>query len=80
MVKKSADLTTFWRQKGADLTKKGADLKIFEQHKKGEDLTKKGADLTTSYLSGQLQLMLAFGRLVSDGCWWKQGKSVMVVG
>ena len=30
------------------MTKKGADLTTFGQHKKGADLTKKGADLTNS--------------------------------
>ena len=33
-------------KKGADLTKKGANLTTFGQEKKGADLTKKGANLT----------------------------------
>ena len=35
-------------KKGADLTKKGAELTTFGQEKKGADLTEKGADLTNS--------------------------------
>ena len=35
-------------EKGADLTKKGADLTTFGQEKKGADLSEKGADLTNS--------------------------------
>ena len=45
-------MTTFRKEKkGADLTKKGADLTTFGQEKKGADLTKKGEDLTNSPIS-----------------------------
>ena len=50
MLKKGADLTTFWCEKRCRFDKKKVQIwQVFEQHKKGVDLTKKGADFRTSH-------------------------------
>ena len=58
MLKKVQIWQLFGEKKGADLTKKGADLTTFWATQKGADWTKKGADLTMSLYNGSLNCLV----------------------